>query len=155
MKFSTRNDIEAPIDFVFARASNFTALERQVMRRGVEVERTRPGDASGAGMAWKAEAKVRGRVRNFEAQVEHIDPPNGYTVGGGTEGLGYIATVETVELSPARTRIIVGLDLRPTTLTARLLLQSVKLAKSSVARKFDLRVAAFCQDIEDRYRAHS
>lgn len=37
MKFSTRKDIEAPLKFVFNRISDFAAIERQIMRRGVEL----------------------------------------------------------------------------------------------------------------------
>ncbi len=34
MKFSTRKDIDAPIDHVFASVSDFQVYERAAMRRG-------------------------------------------------------------------------------------------------------------------------
>ncbi len=153
MKFSTRKDIEAPLDFVFARAANFEAIERQVLRRGVELQRTKSADATGVGLAWSARAKVRGKMRDFDATVTAFDPPNGYTVEGRVDGLSYLATVETIELSRTRTRLLAALDLRPTTLTARLLVQSLKLAKGTLSAKFDTRISSFAQDIEDRYAA--
>lgn len=153
MKFSTRTDIEAPLSFVFARAANFEALERQVLRRGVEVQRTKAADATGIGLAWSARAKVRGKMRDFDAAVTAYDAPNGYTVEGRADGLRYTATVETIGLSRSRTRLLVALDLRPTTLAARVLLQSLKLAKGTLTSRFDGRISAFAQDIEDRYVA--
>ena len=40
----------------------------------------------------------------------------------------------------------------PKSLSARLLLQSLKLAKSNLTRRFKLRVTEFAEDVEDRYR---
>ena len=52
MKFSTREDIEAPIEHVWAQISNFDAFERQALRRGAEIARS---DSQGApGLTWRA-----------------------------------------------------------------------------------------------------
>lgn len=153
MKFSTRKDIEAPLDFVFARAADFAAIERQLLRRGVDLQRTKAGDVSGTGMAWAARTKIRGRARDVEATVCAFDAPNGYTVEGATDGISFTGSVETIGLSRSRTRLLVALDIRPTTLSARLILQSAKLAKGSLTGKFDTRIGSFAQDIEDRYAA--
>lgn len=67
--------------------------------------------------------------------------------------MNYTLTTETISLSRKRTRVLIGLDIRPTTLTARIILQSLKLAKGSMAAKLDTRFAAFTKDIEDRYNA--
>lgn len=108
---------------------------------------------AGIGMAWSADATIRGRKRNFQASLAAMEAPNGYTVCGGTEGLNYTAVVELMALSRSRTRMMMSVDLKPTTLTARLLLQSVKLAKSTLTTKFNNRVEAFAKDIEERYEA--
>ena len=153
MKFSTRQDIAAPLEFVFARAADFAAIERQILRRGIDLQRTRAGDASGVGLAWSAQVRIRGRARRIDATVAAFDAPNLYRVEGASEGLRYVATVETIGLSRSRTRLLVALELRPTTLTSRILLQSARLAKGRLSGRFDSRVAAFSQDIEDRYAA--
>lgn len=153
MKFSTRKDIEAPLEFVFARAADFASIERQILRRGVDLKRTSPGDASGTGIVWSARFKIRGKPRKLEATVAAFDAPNGYTVEGGSDGLKFTGTVETIGLSRGRTRLLVSLDMRPTTLSARIIMQSARLAKTSLSAKYDARVAAFAQDIEDHYAA--
>jgi hypothetical protein len=42
---------------------------------------------------------------------------------------------------------------KPNTLAARLFIQSLRLARAKLSRRFELRVAQLAADIEDRYRA--
>ncbi|WP_187293080.1 hypothetical protein [Octadecabacter arcticus] len=49
MEFTTRDDIEAPIDYVFDQVTNFATFERSIMRLGGDVERIAGGDAAVVG----------------------------------------------------------------------------------------------------------
>jgi hypothetical protein len=61
-------------------------------------------------------------------------------------------TVDLVELSRARTRLQVGIEMKAVTMTSKLLLQSMKLAKASLDRKFAKRIGDFAQEIEQRHQ---
>ncbi|MDB0052652.1 hypothetical protein N9F04_02830 [Ascidiaceihabitans sp.] len=50
MKFSTREDVEAPIDQAFALIGDFGAYELSAMRLGAEVRRMDDMTKPGAGM---------------------------------------------------------------------------------------------------------
>ena len=61
-------------------------------------------------------------------------------------------TLDLVALSQQRTRMAIVLNLKPKTLSARLLIQSMKLAKANLTKRFKLKVAAYAKSLEDRHR---
>lgn len=53
MKFSTREDIDLPIDQVFAQVSDLDQFERAALRRGVKIRRMDDSAQPKVGMAWE------------------------------------------------------------------------------------------------------
>ncbi len=155
MKFSTREDIEAPIDYVFSRITDFQGFERQALRRGADVQRLDAAASPCAGSSWDVAFKFRGKDRKFMATVHRMDEPTVLHINTAASGLDGESVVELVPLSKNRTRIAVSVEMSPKNLSARLLLQSLKLAKSNLTRRFKMRVTAFAEDVEDRYRKNS
>ena len=152
MKFSTREDIEAPIDYVFARASDFAAYERQALRRGAQVKRAGGDAAIDVGTTWNIAFKFRNKDRQMHAELVTLDNPNQIRVDTQTSGIDSIAKVDFVALSPKRTRLTIGIELTPKTLSARLLVQSLRLAKSNLSKRFSARVRDFATATEEDYR---
>lgn len=151
MKFSTREDIEAPVDYVFAQVSDFAAFERRAMRQGADVARREDGPIA-QGAIWDISFQFRGRDRRVLAELTQIDVPTLLSIDSASDGLNAVTEVELIALSQTRTRVLVSFDLRAKTLTARLLLQSLKLAKTKMTKRFNARVLDYAEDIEDRYR---
>ena len=151
MKFSTRQDIEAPIEFVFLRATDFGAYERQALRRGVEIGRDDLLEAVGPGMRWKAQFPFRGKTRNLHGELTQFDEPNSFLIKSVSGGVEADFDIEFLRLSRNRTRVKVGLELSPKTLSARLFVQSLKFGKRNLDKRFAKRVALFSGDIESRY----
>jgi len=151
MKFSSREDIEAPVSDVFDMLSEFESFERSAIRRGVEVERLSDATTPQCGMKWRAQFDLRGKRRDLSVELVEFDRPNAMKFQADSQGLDGAMTLELLALSPRRTRLSVDLDLTPKTLSARLLVQSLKLAKSSLTKRFKLRVAGFAKDMEDRH----
>jgi carbon monoxide dehydrogenase subunit G len=146
MKISTQEDIEAPIEKVFAAITDFDGFERAALRRGIEVQRK--GDQSGAGLSWAIRLVARGKPREILARVEKVDSPNSVTFGGESGGIVGAGSAELVALSRNRTRLKVGLDMRATILTSRIFLQSLKLAKSQFERRLSQRLGDFAGSLE-------
>lgn len=151
MKFSTRAEIQAPIAHVFAKLSDFSGFERRALRHGVQVNRSADGQIA-VGMQWDIVFKLRGRERHMRATLAALDAPEMYRFDAVSDGLNVQSVVELIALSPRRTRLVVSVDLRPRSLTARVLLQSMKLAKTKLNKRFKARVLEYAEDIEDDYR---
>lgn len=150
MKFSSKEDIEAPVETVFDMLSDFEFFERAAIRRGAEVERETAFDPPRIGASWMVRFQLRGRSRVVRVVLVEYDGPNGMRFDGHGQGIDGYLTVELLALSPSRTRMAVAMNLAPKSLSARLMVQSLKLAKSSLTKRFKLRVAEFARQLEDR-----
>src|SRR6056297_126261 len=146
MKFSTQADVDAPADRAFAAFSDFHAYAERARHRGVEVQRIDHGHTVGRGLAWHARFVWNGRAREMRGEVVRFDPPSGYDadlVVGGLEGR---LDVEVTATGDATSRVRIGLELRPATMSARILLKSLRLAKG----RLDDRFAAAVRSHADR-----
>ena len=152
MKFVTKEDIECPIEHVYARAADFTGFERQALRRGADVRKTDSNERHGLGSGWDVTFKFRGKDRRLTAAITAWEPPNGYRVTSNTSGIEGVVLVELVPLSRNRTRLSMSIELKPKTFGARIIVQSLKLARGTLQRRFELRVADYASDIVERYR---
>lgn len=152
MQFSNKEDIEAPIDYVFGVLSEFELFERSAIRRGIEVQRVDERARPGPGMAWDTVFSVRGKPRQMRIEMVVYEPPSTMRFESASKGIESRALIELLPLSPRRTRVSMELELNAKTLPARLFLQSLKLARGNLTRRFQLRMAEFAKDIETRHQ---
>ncbi len=151
MKFSSREDIEAPIDHVYRAVTDFPAFERQALRRGADVRRVDGTGPAQQGSAWDVAFSFRGKERKMKAVLARLEE-QGLQLDTDSSGIDGVTLIDLVPLSPKRTRIAVSIELRAKSLSARLLLQSLKLAKANLTHRFKKRVADFGSDVEARYK---
>ncbi|MGH1415262.1 MAG: SRPBCC family protein [Pelagimonas sp.] len=152
MELKAREDIEAPLDRVFAEITNFEGIERQILRRGIEVQRTNDPGEVGQGLSWQAGFKFRGKTRTAEIELSEFSAPEQMVFQSVSGGLEARTTVDLVALSRTRTRIGVLTEFTPKTLSARLLVQSLKLAKGGLEKRFKSRMAHLAGDLENRLK---
>ena len=148
MKFSTREDIAAPIDHVFRAVSDFRVFERAALRRGVAVDRMETLTHPDAEMGWTINFTYRKKPRQISAELVRYDPPNGLMFESYAPGITAIGLIELVALSRQRTRLSMSVDMRPTSIGGRLTIQSLKLTKTKLNQKFKNRVAKLADQIE-------
>lgn len=147
MKFSTRQDTDLPAESLFQAISNFDSLARMLSRRGVIVRRQDSLAADGVGMAWLIGFDFRGRNRELTLQVTDFQPPELLQLQGNSDQFEVIVRMTVVALTRAKSRLIFETDLQPRGLKARLLLQTAKLGKPQLDRKFALRIAEFVDSL--------
>ena len=145
MQFVAKEDIDAPIEELFAALSDFEGLERSAIRRGVEVQRKGDITAPAPGLAWDTEFTFRSAQRKIAVELVAFEPSTDMAFTGEGNGISSEMQVELISLSPRRTRLTVTLKLKPKTLAGRLMVQSLKLVRGKVARRFKSRVSEFAK----------
>lgn len=152
MKMSAQEDIEAPIAFVYEQITDFPGFERQAMRRGAEVVSVESPTALAPGLAWDVSFKLRGKQRKVQIEVARLDPPNGLVIGSRASTIGGEMVIDLVALSRTRTRMSIALAMEPKTLSGRLMVQSMKLARKNLTRRMRKRVSEYATDMEERFK---
>jgi hypothetical protein len=152
MNLSAKQDIDAPANYVCAQIADFESWERAAMRRGVDIERADTLQAPGPGMSWIAKFRYRGRDRTVGLKVERVDLEGQFGFSFSSPQSDGVLGLELVSMAANRTRALIKIEVRPKTFTAKLFLQSLRLAKSRVDKTVAQRAAHFGAEIEDRYQ---
>ncbi len=150
MRLSARADIAAEPEAVFAELTEFERFERMALQAGAEVVRADALETPGAGMEWVIKAPIRGRMRRIDMTLVDLHPAERLEFHAVSQGfdMGYV--IELLTPRPGKTRMQVAFDIRPKTLASRITLQSAKLRKATLSRRFDERVKRLARLIEDR-----
>lgn len=151
MKFSLKQDIEAPIAFTFAYLADFDAWERSAMRRGAEVARSDQLRGLGGVKSWTASFPYRGKLRKLDVQLRKMVAPHKLNIAAQSTAIEMDLGLDLTEMSARRSRLHLTLEVMPRNLAARLFFQSMRLARTRMDRKFAMRVAQVITDIETAY----
>ena len=152
MKLTTKQDIEAPAAFVAAQIADFDSWERAAMRRGADVSRTDKLAVPGVGMGWLTKFRYRGKDRQLALKLDRFATDGQYAFSATSPQTDGVMTLELVEMAAKRSRVFIMVEVMPKSFTAKLFVQSLKLAKGRVDKALATRSAQFAGEIEDRYR---
>lgn len=153
MKLNAKEDVEAPIAFVFATLIDFDTWERSAMRRGADVVRNDRLTEPGPGMGWDVGFDYREKRRRISLSVMDWTLGQKLQIAVTSAPAEGEVVIELSEMGPKRTRMSVIAEAKPRTIAAKLVVQSLRLAKAKVSRKYGVRVAQLAAEIEDRFRA--
>lgn len=143
MKFSTRVDTDRSSAELFDIISDFSRSERALVARGAQVRRIDPSQEPGTGLGWTIDFSWRGQQRTVRLDVTRFDRPSHVTLDGHSDQFDLSINMTVVALSRAKSRLLFETEIRPRTMRARLLLQTAKLGKTQLDRKYDQRIADF------------
>ena len=152
MKLTAKQDIDAPVAFVYRVLTDFDSWERSAMRRGADVNRSDKLRQPGPGMTWIARFFYRGKDRTLTVRVDAMDAPVHLAMAAFSPVVEGQCKLDLLEMSAKRTRLHIVVDTKPKTFAARLYFQSLKLAKGRVERNLQKRTAILAAEIEDRFR---
>lgn len=148
MKLKISGDAERPVDQVFAVLLDYQSVEDELRSRGFEIRRVGKWSELAQGVAWTGRGKVRGKVRPVAANVAVLEPGRMIQIDAQVGGMQISHETRLVPLGERVTRINVTADLRPSTLSARLIIQSLKLARGRVLERMERRLASDIRRVE-------
>ncbi|MFD2173480.1 SRPBCC family protein [Rhodobacter lacus] len=150
MKFSNRVDVAVSADRLFAQLTDVAGIEEIARRKGVSMRRLDTLREIGAGMSWEVGFMLRGKPREMIVDVARFEPGRCTEYAGISSSFEVTLTLDFTTLEPNRTRLGTMLELRPRTLGARLLLQSARLGRANLDRRYNARIKSFLREIEAR-----
>ncbi len=151
MNFTSKQDINAPTQHVFQQLSDFDFFESYAMRMGAQVERMDVFTQPQPGMCWNIKGHFRGKDRDLELTLDSYYPSDTLSYYCITKSLSATIGFDIIPLSRTESRMKVSVDVTAKGISARVALQSAKLAKKSLDRKFDARMHSFAAAIGDKY----
>ncbi|MDZ4088637.1 MAG: SRPBCC family protein [Tabrizicola sp.] len=151
MKLTAKTDLEVPAAFVFATLVDHPSWERDAVRNGAEVERPPGTPATGLGAAWRVRGQFRGKVRKVQLTITELVENQRVVLTMDGPTIEGSARFEVMVLSPRRSRLRVDVEFKPKTLSARLFINTMRLAKGRVQAKFEARLGQIGGRIKDRY----
>jgi carbon monoxide dehydrogenase subunit G len=152
MDFESKQDINAPADHVFAQLADFDFYESYAMRVGAQVERQDNFAKPQAGMRWHVKGHFRGKDRNLELMLDNYTPSDTLSYICKAKSINAVVKFDVIPLSPTETRLRAVVTVQAKGLSARIALQSAKLAKKTLDRKFDARMRDFANNIGEKCR---
>jgi hypothetical protein len=152
MNFTSKQNVNAPASHVFQQLADFDFYESYAMRLGAQVERRDNFQQPQPGMCWSIKGHFRGKQRDLELTLDRYIPIETLSYICTTKSLDAVVDFDVIPLSRTETRMAVTVNIRAKGLSARVALQSAKLAKKTLDRKFDTRIRDFANKIGDKYQ---
>ena len=90
MEFTSRDDIDVPIDQAFEMLTDFEQFERAALRRGAEVTRLDDLARPGVGARWQASFSFRGKPREMTIAITEYDRPNEIRLAAAVAGIAVL-----------------------------------------------------------------
>jgi hypothetical protein len=151
MKFISKQDITAPADFVFQQLADFDFYESYALRMGAQVERQDQYYTPQPGMCWSIKGRFRGKDRALELTLNSYKPSDTLSYICTSKSLNAVINLDVIPLSRTETRLKVMVDIQARGLAARVALQSAKLARKSLDRKFNGHMWDIANKISGKY----
>ncbi|MCJ8140404.1 SRPBCC family protein [Falsirhodobacter halotolerans] len=153
MKFTSHADIAAPPGFVFADMTDFEGWETAVRKRNTTLSRSagpiRPGTT------WDARFRLRGKDRAMTITLVSVEPDRRIHLTLVDPSLHVDIVLDLIEVAANASRLAATVDLRPQNLTARLLVQSLRLARGNIQGQLDQRIRTYANRVAQDFRART
>ncbi|MEJ6392748.1 hypothetical protein V8J82_05730 [Gymnodinialimonas sp. 2305UL16-5] len=141
MRFKTSEDVDAPVSLVWARIIDFSGVEADIRARGATLSRVGQWTQIHSGAEWRGQVQIRGRLRPVSSRIATLIPEDSCDIHTQIGGLEAVYELRLIALREDFTRIQAMLNLSASSLSARLSLQTLKLARGRVLTRMQTMLA--------------
>lgn len=152
MEILAKHLINAPAEFVYDYLTDFGEFESVLLSLGAYIERRDNLSEDGIGMKWAIEGDYRGKFREVELTLVGMAPPEMLAFESNSKDLRSEITVDLTDHTD-QTSLELIIAPFPKTISAKLIFQSVKLAKKAVEGRLTSRLGDLATQIEAQYQA--
>lgn len=152
MEFTSTSQINAARDFVFSQLTDYPQLEAFIVDAGGDITRVDTLGEIGAGMAWHVDGEIRGRQRQIDIVLEEFTDQEHLSYLCDSGSIDTRVTLNARQIAPEKTELTIRIAPVAKNLSARLILQSIKLARRTISKRIDKRMKSFAHLIETRYQ---
>lgn len=145
MQFKHSQEIDAPVEYVFKRATDFKAFEHYTGTKGFSFVRRKPQPIR-IGTQWNITFPFRGRSRKFRAELSELIPPR--TVSYTSVSKKYTAALSLTftPISANKSRMDMLMVAQSRSFGTSLVFNSIRLAR----RRINRRITKGMQGLADR-----
>ena len=149
MRFTARHDVELPASVAFETLCDAQAYERQLLRRGVEVQRL-SGDDDPRTLRWHLKLVYADTGYDVTAHVEEYRPSELLILVAHSRGLTLRIGFEVSALSRRASRITANAMATAEGISARLKLSALRLTAPNLDRRLNDWLGDLANDLERR-----
>lgn len=144
MELTTTQQIDASMETVWAKLTDFDRFEKMAVKRGTKVKRLDPVNGQ---PAWEIHFSFRGIERVANLHVSEVHAPERLLLSGEGGGIAAEIAATLVGLSKDRTAMTLAVRLRGRTLVGRSVVQGLKLGKKTIQERFETRVSGIVGEL--------
>lgn len=153
MRLTAKTDLEAPIGPAYNALVDHPSWERDAIERGLRVERVAGATHLGPGAGWEVHLPFRGKLVKLQLLVVEERPSDEVRYSYLSNAFEGEITLGVTPLSLRRTRLTMGIEIHPRTIMARVLMNTLRLAKGRAQARLEQRLAQMARQIERRCQA--
>ncbi len=151
MELSYTCTIYVPQAFAYARATDFARFEAEGFGNLAPFEPSNKIRAPKIGARWKTSAEFQGRPRRFSLELFELTPSEKLVLGNKSEKYDIEAHFDFIEKGPEETEFCFHLIAKANSITARLILQTIQLARARIEKNMQVDFDAMGERMEAAY----
>jgi len=151
MELSYNCTINVPQAFAFTRATDFEKFELEGFGNLGRFEPVSEIRAPEIGARWRTSSEFQGRPRRFSLELFELEPNQKLVLGNKSEKYDIEAHFGFDEISAEETGFSFRLDAKAQSITARLILQTIQLARGRIEKSMQTDFENMARRMETAY----